>query len=133
MKNSLVLIAGGSGLVPLMSMIRESLKGDTRGIICIISLRTLDRLLYAEEIASIKARYPHIKIVTTLTESAPEDWNGYARRIDKEMFVSEIGLCDKKGTSVYICGPTKFVEVASSLCLEIGFPSEIIKTERFGG
>ncbi len=136
MTGPLVLIAGGSGMVPLMSMLRLAVLSGTahdRDIVFIISLRTLDRLLYATEIESIRAKYPRIKVVITLTENAPTGWSGYSRRIDIDMFKGELGGLMVNSVSVYVCGPTKFVEAAAGILIDTGFPAEAIKTERFGG
>ncbi len=131
----LVLIAGGSGMVPLMCMLRLNvLKADTsRTIIFIISLRTIDRLLYAEELRKIQSEFPRVNIVITLTEQVPQDWQGYSRRIDGEMFKAEIGAVALNEPDVFVCGPTKFVEAAARLLLDMGIDRNYIKTERFGG
>jgi ferredoxin-NADP reductase len=90
-------------------------------------------MLYATEIESIRTKYPRVKVVITLTESTPTDWQGYSRRIDMDMFKRELGGLMGNSASVYVCGPTKFVEAAAGILIDIGFPAETIKTERFGG
>ena len=137
MKSPLVLIGGGSGMVPLMSMIRHHLKNidrdKEREIIFLISARTLGHVLYKEELEKIVKENPHVKIVQTLTDARPEGWNGYKRRIDAGMFKEVLGSLLLKMPCIYICGPTKFVEVAANLCVEMGENSHSIHTERFGG
>jgi ferredoxin-NADP reductase len=136
MKEPLILVGGGSGMVPLMSMIRHAVAMDSmaeREVVFIISLRTIDKLLYAGELREIEAKYPHIKVIVTVTESASEDWKGYTRRIDTEMFTEVLADFKGKTVAAYICGPTKFVEVAAGLLTATGFSTEVIKTERFGG
>lgn len=133
--NPLVLIAGGSGMVPLMSMLRLNVekRDKTRPIVFIISLRTVDRLLYADELQRIQTEYPNVRVAVTLTEAIPQGWQGYSRRIDAEMFTAEIGPVLMKEPRIYICGPTKFVEAAAKMLLDMGINRDLIKTERFGG
>jgi ferredoxin-NADP reductase len=136
MPGPLVLIAGGSGMVPLMCMLRHHVIADAhkaRPVIFIISLRTIDRLLYAKELEELSRAHANIKIVITLTESTPLDWKGYARRIDGKMFSDEIGIYLSQMPEVFICGPTKFVEAAAKEMIALGSSTHLIKTERFGG
>jgi ferredoxin-NADP reductase len=122
-------------MVPLMSMLRHHLNHDVkkeRDIVFLISLRTIDKLLYPEEIAALR-NVRNIKIIITLTEDVPQDWNGYSRRIDAEMFEKEFGYAAGGMPMIYVCGPTKFVEAAARLFLKMNIHSHLIKTERFGG
>lgn len=131
----LVLVAGGAGMVPLMSMLRHEVRNENkdRVIIFIISIRTIDRLLYEKELEMVKVEYPNVKIVVTLTESIPDDWKGYSRRVDHDMFESELSGIKSAHPEIFVCGPTKFVEAAAKILLEMSFDRETIKTERFGG
>lgn len=131
----LVLIAGGAGMVPLMSMLRHEVRNENkeRTIVFIISLRTLDRLLYEKELELIKAEYSNVKIAVTLTESVPDGWTGYSRRIDHEMFETELEGVKNLHPEIFVCGPTKFVEAAAKILIEELFDRDLIKTERFGG
>ncbi len=132
----LLLIAGGSGMVPLMCMLRlhaNHIATSKREVVFMISLRTIDRLLYKEELEAIQSLDKSLKVVITLTDSAPSGWMGYTRRIDEEMFETELGSMKEKMPAIYVCGPTKFVEAAAGHLLRLGFNSHTIKTERFGG
>jgi ferredoxin-NADP reductase len=131
----LVLVAGGAGLVPLMSMLRLHAREEKPGreIVLIISMRSIDKLLYAKEIESIAANDTHVRVVVTLTETVPEGWNGYSRRIDPAMFETELSSVQGKSPDIYVCGPTKFVEAAASILIKLGYESGSIRTERFGG
>ena len=145
MPGPLVLIAGGSGMVPLMSMLRHHINnlekniatggaGDLgREIIFLISARTFDHILWQKELEEIAKKDPNIKIVITLTDSQPEGWTGYKRRIDKEILTAVLGNVQEKMPMTYICGPTPFVEAISRTMLTLGFTPHSIKTERFGG
>jgi ferredoxin-NADP reductase len=132
----LVLIAGGSGMVPLMCMLRHHANHVAtvkRKVYFIISLRTFDRLLYKDELDAIQSLDKNVKVAITLTDSAPPDWNGYTGRIHKDIFLKELEPLKGKMADIYVCGPTGFVEAAGDLLLETGFNSHLIRTERFGG
>ncbi len=135
MPGPLVLIAGGSGIVPLMAMLREYVthsKNIVQEVIILVSARTEEKIPYYAELKEYKMQYPNIKIFYTLTENAPADWTGFPRRVDREM-LTEItsGLLDKMPMT-YICGPTGFVETVANILVEIGLNPHEIKTERFG-
>lgn len=134
MPGPLVLVSGGSGIVPLMSMLRECVRetGTKREVVLLVSVRTKEKIPYYEELKEYRQKYKNIKLLYTLTENAPTDWKGFARRVDKEM-LAEIttGLVGKM-PMVYVCGPTGFVETVANILVEIGFNSYEVKTERFG-
>lgn len=130
----LILIGGGSGMVPLMSMLRHHTKhDDPRDILFFVSARSLEKVLYLDEITNLTKQDPKVKLVLTLTDNPPQDWQGYARRVDKPMLEEELAPFKSQGPNIYICGPTPFVEVVASNLVELQFPPEKIKTERFGG
>lgn len=143
MPGPLMLIGGGSGMVPLMSMVRHhfrNLEGDkSRPVLLLVSARTLEHVLYHEELKRYEKKDPNFKLVITLTHEHPEGWTGYTRLIDAEMFTQVFGFRAPKlpGENslrmYYICGPTPFVEAAARLLMSCGVDSHLIKTERFGG
>jgi ferredoxin-NADP reductase len=137
MPGPLILIGGGSGMVPLMSMLRHHITHlDTdaeRDIIFLISARTLEHVLYKDEIEAIAKRNPKIKIAITITDTPPPNWQGYTRRIDKPMLEEVISYVKNNTPMTYICGPTPFVEAIAGHMINIGFITHNIKTERFGG
>jgi ferredoxin-NADP reductase len=127
----LLLLAGGSGIVPLRSMLRH--RADTESTVpvrMLYSARALDDVIYHDELARLAA-YDEIDIRFTLTRNAPEGWGGYRRRIDREM-LEEVAWPPADRPLVYICGPTPFVEVAASTLVELGHDAARIRTERFG-
>lgn len=134
MPGPLVLIGGGSGMVPLMSMLRhyDRTDGSNRPIIFLISTRNLDRVLYKEELKALKAKYPQLSVVITLTDEAPENWQGYRRRVDREMLREVFGGLYEAMPMTYICGPTGFVEAVSRELVAEGVAPHLIRTERFG-
>jgi len=128
----LLLVAGGSGIVPLMAMIRHhAAAGSTANVRLLYSSRSLDDLIYRDELANLAAGGMHLQVSQTLTRSQPPGWEGYSRRVDGEM-VAEVAWPRKDSPAVFVCGPTAFVETAAGLLLESGYDAAWIKTERFG-
>jgi ferredoxin-NADP reductase len=128
----LLLVAGGSGIVPLMAMIRHyAAAGSTANVRLLYSSRSLDDLIYRDELANLAAGAMRLQVSHTLTRSQPPGWEGYSRRIDGEM-VAEVAWPRKDSPAVFVCGPTAFVETAAGLLLESGYEATWIKTERFG-
>ncbi len=132
MGGPLLLIAGGSGIAPLMSMARHRLRAardvPTR---MLYSARSDQDLIYRNELDDASANHVGFEVSYTLTRRQPPAWEGFARRIDLEMLRTVAWEPDKQPL-VYICGPTPFVEVASSLLLDLGHDPQHIRTERFG-
>jgi len=98
MPGPLIMIAGGSGMVPFMSMIRHHLgkpKDIGREIIFLISARTIEHVLWKEELAEMEKTDLNIRIIFTLTNAEPDGWTGYSRRIDQEM-LKEIFMTEQK-------------------------------------
>jgi ferredoxin-NADP reductase len=128
----LLLVAGGSGIVPLMAMIRHhSAAGSTAYVRLLYSSRSLDDLIYRDELTNLAAGGMRLQVFHTLTRTQPPDWEGYSRRVDGEM-MAEVAWPRKDSPAVFVCGPTAFVETAAELLLESGYDATWIKTERFG-
>jgi ferredoxin-NADP reductase len=132
MREPLLLIAGGSGVVPLMSMLRHRIdagaKNPTR---LLYSSRTFEDIIYYDELEKLRAANGGLKIFHTLTRSQPGGWQGYARRIDQDMLKEVVGPLGKSAQA-YICGPTLLVESAANSLVKIGVKANQIRTERFG-
>ena len=127
----LLLIAGGSGLVPLMSMLRHrAAQHSTIVTTVLVSSRGIDDVIYRDELARIGAD-GGVDLHHTLTRQAPPGWSGFGRRVDREM-LAEVGPDVSARPRVYICGPTGFVENAADLLVELGHDAAAIKAERFG-
>jgi len=128
----LLLVAGGSGVVPLMAMIRHraAVGGKTPARL-LYSSRTANDIIYKEELDRIASSGDGVAVSYTLTRAQPGGWNGYARRIDRDM-VREVAWPKEQGPTAFICGPTSFVESAAGLLVELGYDPLRIKTERFG-
>ncbi len=128
----LLLVAGGSGIVPLMAMIRHrAAVGSMVPTRLLYSSRTYEDIIYRVELDRLVASGMALEVVHTLTRTQPPGWTGYSRRIDSEM-LREVAWPAEQRPLAFICGPTPLVEgVAASLVLLGGDPARI-KTERFG-
>jgi ferredoxin-NADP reductase len=126
----LLLIAGGSGVVPLMAMIRhrERAASDVPTRL-LYSSRTIDEVIYRDELEQLRG--DGLEVVHTLTREQPAGWTGYARRIDADL-VREVAFPPEERPHTFICGSTPFVEAAASLLVGMGYEPLTIKTERYG-
>jgi ferredoxin-NADP reductase len=137
MPGPLVLIGGGSGLVPLMSMIRHHLHHlgaeDSREVYLLVSARTKGHVLYWDELQAACEQDPNFNPTFTLTREAPADWDGFTGRIGMMMLEELHAHLKDKMPMIYVCGPTPFVEAVAGDLVGLGFSSHQIRTERFGG
>jgi ferredoxin-NADP reductase len=123
----LLLVAGGSGVVPLMAMLRHRAAVGARNPARLLySARTLEDVIYREELERLDA-----EVVLTLTRAQPPGWGGHARRIDDEM-LREVAWPPGESPRVFVCGPTRLVESVASALVAMGHDPALIKTERFG-
>ena len=128
----LLLIAGGSGIVPLMAMLRHRAATTPRPATRLLySSRAPEDIIYADELRDLAARGDGLEVIHTLTRSQPTSWTGYARRIDDQM-LTEVRSPLGEAPLVFICGPTPLVEGAANGLVRIGVPAQRIRTERFG-
>lgn len=124
----LLLVAGGSGLVPLMSMLRHrAARGSEAETHALVSARSLDDLLFRDELAGLDRVALHV----TLTRQQPAGWEGFARRVDADM-LRAVGPSADHAPRVFVCGPTPFVESVADLLVELGHSPRAIHAERFG-
>jgi ferredoxin-NADP reductase len=127
-----LMIAGGSGIVPLMSMLRHrAARGSTAPARLLASSRTIEDLIYGRELASLEAADDGLEVFVTLTRGAPEGWDGFTRRIDKDM-LEQVAWSPATRFRTYVCGPTSFVETAADALVGLGHDPTRIRTERFG-
>jgi ferredoxin-NADP reductase len=127
----LLLLAGGSGLVPLMSMLRHrAASGSDVPAQLLLSVRGPEERLYAAELESLATR-DGLRVDYTYTRSAPPGWSGWTRRVDAEM-LAELGPDPSARPWIYVCGPTTFVEQAATLLVDAGHDPAAIHAERFG-
>jgi ferredoxin-NADP reductase len=128
----LLLVAGGSGLAPLRAMVRH--RAAVRSHVptrLLISARTIEALLYADELRSLAEAGDGLEVRTTLTRSQPEGWTGYTGRVNTEM-LREVAFEPSEQPRVYVCGPTSFVEAVAEILVGLGHDPARVKTERFG-
>ena len=128
----LLLAAGGSGMVPLMSIIRHKLAAapDIRTVL-LYSARSMEDVIYREALADAAEGDPNLRVMLTLTRRQPAGWEGHSRRIDRGMLEEALGMLEEPPLS-YVCGPTPFVEAVADGLVEAGAPPERVRTERFG-
>jgi ferredoxin-NADP reductase len=124
----LLLLAGGSGFVPLRAMLRHrAAQGSDVDARLLLSARAWEGVLYRDELE----QFGDVRVQVTLTRSQPPGWSGSARRVDAEM-LRELGPGPDQRPRVFVCGPTAFVERAADLLVELGHDPSAIRAERFG-
>ena len=127
----LLLIGGGSGVVPLRAMLRHHRAvGSAVPFRLLYSARSLEDVIYRDELMRMAA-HDEVDIRFTLTREQPKDWHGYGRRIDQAL-LGEVAWPPEERPLVYICGPTGFVETAAEALVALGHDAGRIRTERFG-
>jgi ferredoxin-NADP reductase len=123
-----LLVAGGSGVVPLMAMIRQrAADGDDVPTKLLYSARSWDDVIYAAELERLAGA--GLDVVFTLTRSQPDGWTGYARRVDRGLLAEVVR---EPFAVAFVCGPTPFVEGVAQALVELGHEPARVKTERFG-
>ncbi|HEV8686223.1 MAG TPA: ferredoxin reductase [Gaiellaceae bacterium] len=126
----LLLVAGGSGVVPLMSIIRARAGAGTEVPTRLLySSRTFDDVIYRDELERLAG--DGLEIVHTLTRSQPPGWTGHARRVDQEL-LEQVAFPAQDEPLAFVCGPTSFVEAVAGGLVALGYRPERVKTERFG-
>jgi ferredoxin-NADP reductase len=126
----LLLLAGGSGIVPLRSIMRhrQRASSDVR-VRLLYSARTWDDVIYRDELGGYR---DGVEVSYTLTRHQPPGWVGHSGRITAAL-LAEVAWPAASGALAYVCGPTSFVETAAAALVALGYPGERVKTERFGG
>ena len=132
MGGPLLLIAGGSGIVPLMAMVRHrAAVGSTVPARLLYSSRSYEDVIYGDELARLTADATGLQTFHTLTRSQPSGWSGHRRRIDIDM-LRDVAWPTDRHPLAFICGPTPLVEGVASNLVALGHEPRRIKTERFG-
>jgi ferredoxin-NADP reductase len=128
----LFLAAGGSGLAPLMAMVRARVaSGNDVPVRLLVSARTADEVIYAAELEAIARDHPGVQVIETLTRTPPPGWSGYRRRVDRAM-LAEVVWPAMEEPRCYVCGPTGFVEAVAAALVDLGHDPGDVRTERFG-
>ncbi|HEU0236156.1 MAG TPA: ferredoxin reductase [Candidatus Limnocylindrales bacterium] len=132
----LFLVGGGSGVVPLMAMLRHRARsgsGATGRAVArlLFSCRGPDEAIYRTELDALAAADPDLEVAYTFTRVQPPGWTGYARRVDRAMLAEVLEPLGAEART-YICGPTALVEVAANALVGLGLAPDRVRTERFG-
>ncbi len=128
----ILLIAGGSGVCPLMAMLRHrAARESVEPARLLYSSRTIDDVIYRDELDRLAADGSGLEVADTLTRAQPPGWSGYSRRIDAAM-LAEFAWPPNQHPLIFVCGPTPLVESVAEALVQLGHEPERIKTERFG-
>jgi ferredoxin-NADP reductase len=128
----LLLVAGGSGICPLMAMLRlRHAAGRTVPTRLLYSSRSLEEVIFRDELDALVAMDTGLEVIHTLTRTQPADWTGLRRRIDAAM-LTEVAWPAAQRPLVFVCGPTPLVESVAESLVQLGHEPTRIKTERFG-
>jgi len=131
-REPLWLIGAGSGIVPLMAMLRHRTRRKVHTpALLLFSSRSLEDVIYRQELDMMGRDGPDLRVVGTLTRKQPEGWTDYRGRIGKAL-LAEVGFPPDRTPKIYVCGPTAFVEDVSGFLVELGHDPRTVKTERFG-
>jgi ferredoxin-NADP reductase len=131
-RGPLWLLAGGSGIVPLMAMLRHRARRKVRNpALLLYSSRTVEDVIYREELEMMERLGPDLRLVGALTRNQPEGWLGHRGRIDKAL-LAETGFPPEQNPKIYVCGPASFVEDIAKFLVELGHDPLAVRTERFG-
>jgi ferredoxin-NADP reductase len=126
----LLLLAGGSGVVPFRSILRHRAKiGSTAPARLLYSARSLPDVIYRAELATPQ---PGVEVIYTLTRQQPAGWTGHSGRVTNAL-LGEVAWPPGQHPIAYVCGPTAFVESVAAGLVGLGYPPDRVKTERYGG
>jgi ferredoxin-NADP reductase len=129
----LLLVGGGSGVVPLMAMLRHRQRlGLRTPAVLLFSVRTPEEVIYRAELETLAQADPSFTLLLDYTRQAPPGWAGYHRRIDAAMLQEVVARFGEAQPQAFVCGPTGLVESVANGLLTAGLPPELILTERFG-
>jgi len=125
-----LLVGGGSGVVPLMAMARSRARAvDAAPMRLLYSSRSLEDVIYRDELEALPG--DGFDVVHTLTREQPAGWTGYSRRVDPEL-LAEVAWPVEDEPKVFVCGSTRFVDAAADGLVGLGYDPRWIRTERFG-
>jgi ferredoxin-NADP reductase len=129
----LLLLAGGSGIVPLMSMLRHrAASGASARATLIYSSRIAEDVIYRGELSEFESRDAEFRSLITLTREGESGWAGERGRVSARLIDKALAFLGTTSPAVFACGPDRFVESAAALALDAGVPFDSIRTERFG-
>jgi ferredoxin-NADP reductase len=127
----LLLVAGGSGVVPFRAILRHWAAGEPKVQSRLLySSRSIGDVIYRDELAGL-ATNDGAEVQLTLTREWPEGWSGHRGRVDREL-LDEVAFSPDQQPLVYVCGPSAFVETVASSLVDLGHNASRVRTERFG-
>jgi ferredoxin-NADP reductase len=135
-----VLVAGGSGIVPLMAMLRHRASAFATADVrarhtvparLLYSSRRWDDVIYRNELTRLVQEDETLEVAFTFTREPPREWAGFRRRIDR-MMLAEVAWPPSERPHVFVCGPTPLVEAVATALVELGHDPALVRTERFG-
>ena len=128
----LLLVAGGSGIAPVMAILRQRAKaGDSTLVRLLYSASTYEATIYRQELDRLAARSDGFSLTYTLTREQPPNWAGGRRRIDRAM-LEAAGFSVDMNPQAFVCGPTPLVDQVAADLVALGYAEAWVKTERFG-
>lgn len=129
-QHPLLLLAGGSGVVPFRSILRHRARiGSTVPARLLYSARSLPDVIYRPELA---ASGDGVDVIYTLTRQQPPGWTGHSGRVTPDL-LADVAWPDDLMPLAFVCGPTAFVETVAGALVGLGYPAGQVKTERYGG
>ena len=129
----ILLVGGGSGVVPLMAMVRHrTLRNAAVSVALVFSSRVWDEVIFRDELIGLDDRRDGFDLVLTLTREPARRPSDYSRRIDARMMMQAIERLPKAPRLAYICGSNAFVSAAAEALIEADMPASLIRTERYG-
>jgi ferredoxin-NADP reductase len=130
----ILLIGGGSGVVPLISMVRaQQTRGTPVPIALLVSVRTWEDILFRDELLGLESSVTGLHVTFTLTRDSPQRNTDYGRRIDASIVKDSLRRLPGPPTCTYICGSNPFVNTAADSVIASGISAQLIRTERYGG
>lgn len=130
----LLLVGGGSGVAPLMAMVRDwHAAGAAVPLLLVVSARTSDELAFRDELIALQAQAPLLRFVAVTTRGAPPRPGDLTRRLDSAALQALLADWGHVPAHVFVCGANRFVEAATTGLLDAAVPAARIRTERYGG
>jgi ferredoxin-NADP reductase len=129
----LLLLGGGSGVVPLMSMIRHrAAQRSTVPLLLLFSARSWEDLIFRDELFALQGRHDGFDLALALTRDRPRREGDFGHRVDAAMMTALLGRLPEEPTQIFICGSNPFVSAAADAAIEAGLDPALIRTERYG-
>ncbi|RVD68863.1 MAG: oxidoreductase [Mesorhizobium sp.] len=129
----ILLVGGGSGVVPLMAMVRHrSVRKSAAPVALVFSARVWDEVIFRDELIGLDDRRDGFDLVLTLTREPAQRASDYSRRIDAAMMVQAMERLPKPPILAFVCGSNAFVSAAAQALIDADVPAGLIRTERYG-